>query len=143
MTADLYRIVYCSRNTILGLSEDHAAQLETILAKSRENNARDGVTGALLYSEGCFAQTLEGPLDAVQQVFERIQCDHRHGEVTVLQAGPAESRLFGAWTMALAAPPDTAGEALQQALLHQDAGADVLALLNGLVSRGEDWLAAA
>ena len=78
--------------------------LASILTVSRANNMRYGVTGALLYSDGCFAQILEGELDAVQQTFERIQNDMRHGAVVVLEAKPVETRMFGLWEMALAEP---------------------------------------
>jgi len=145
MSSELFRLVYCSRNTILGQQGDPSTEVESILAASRANNARDGVTGALLYSDGCFAQALEGDLDAVQRTFERIQCDPRHGDVIVLQAGRAEGRLFGAWSMALAeaAEPAKASATLTRALAQQNAdagmGADVVALLDGLVRRQGDW----
>ncbi len=145
MNNELFRLVYCSRNTIIGQQRDPSAEVASILAASRANNARDGVTGALLYSDGCFAQTLEGELETVQRTFERIQCDPRHGEVIVLQAGRATGRLFGAWSMALAeaADPAKASATLTRALAQQSAdagmGADVVALLNGLVRREGDW----
>ncbi len=143
MTANLFRLVYCSRNTILGQQGDPAAEVAGILATSRANNARDGVTGALLYSEGCFAQVLEGGLDAVERTFERIQCDPRHGDVVMLQVGRADGRLFGAWDMALAETDDPAkasavlGRALAQP--NSGAGTDVVAWLNGLVRREAEW----
>ena len=147
MSADLFRMVYCSRNTIPDHQGDAAAELAGILAVSRANNARDGVTGALLYSEGCFAQVLEGELAAVERTFERIQCDPRHGEVVVLEAGRVEQRLFGAWDMALAecADPAEARAALGRALAAptSDAGTAVLALLDGLVRREADWVRSA
>ena len=147
MTDKLFRLVYCSRNTIHGQASDVDAELASILAVSRANNKRDGVTGALLYSDGCFAQVLEGELDTVQQTFERIQNDMRHDAVVVLEAKPVESRMFGRWDMALAEPADPAkakaalGEALAEP--EGDAGTTVVALLDGLVRRGDDWAQAA
>ena len=99
-TTALHRLVYCSRNAIADAHADVAREVEQILAASRRNNPRDGITGALLYSEGCFAQVLEGPLAAVERTFERIQCDFRHADVIVLEVGPAEARMFGDWSMA-------------------------------------------
>ena len=121
-----------------------AAELSSILAVSRANNKRDGVTGALLYSDGCCAQVLEGELDTVQQTFERIQNDMRHGAAVVLEARPVESRMFGLWDMALA-NPSTAKAALGKALAEpdSDAGTMVVALLDGLVRRGDDSAQAA
>lgn len=139
MSADLFRILYCSRNSILGQQGAFAVELDRILASSRVNNARSGVTGALMYNEGYFAQVLEGPLEAVQQTFERIQCDERHDEVVVLQAVDVEERLFGIWDMAMvvAGDPAATSAALARVLAQPDAraGAEVLALLAGVVSR--------
>ncbi len=102
---DLFRIVYCSRN-VLGQFAD--AELNQILQVSRRNNAAKQVTGALLYDDGIFAQTLEGPFDAVQEIFERIQADPRHDDVIVLQADTVSARCFGGWAMAHATPANPA-----------------------------------
>ena len=100
MESPLFRVVYVSRNLLPeGAAE---AELERILAAARPGNAALGVTGALLFSEDCFAQALEGPPDAVEAVFEAIQCDPRHTAVVVLEAAPVPSREFGAWSMAYA-----------------------------------------
>lgn len=55
-----------------------------------------------------FAQTLEGPFDGVQATFERIQLDHRHEDVVLLQADTVAIRTFGDWAMARAEPKDPA-----------------------------------
>lgn len=99
MTA-LYRLVYTSRSLVGG---DEAAQERTvarIVDASRRNNARAGVTGALLFSTGSFAQVLEGPRAAVEATFERIQRDPRHSDVGVLQCEPVAARGFPNWSMA-------------------------------------------
>lgn len=41
---------------------------------------------------------------AVESVFERIQQDERHGEVTVLEFAASETRDFGEWSIAHVAP---------------------------------------
>ena len=99
-TPGLFRLVYASRN----LLPDAAAQAEVsaILATARANNAALGITGALLFCDDAFVQALEGPMPAVEALFERIQCDPRHDHVVVLDAAPAESRHFAAWSMAYA-----------------------------------------
>jgi hypothetical protein len=146
MSDNLFRLVYCSRNT-LGSADDPASHIDQILATSRINNAAAGITGALHYSEGCFAQALEGPLPAVQATFERIQRDWRHTEVVVLQAGRLDRRLFGAWSMALAGPPRATERCawLAQAFARKDglSGDDVLDLLDDLISHEGEWVVAA
>lgn len=102
MTQDLHRLAYFSRNTIVGTSDLIGAEVQQILHVSRCNNVMVHVTGALLFNNSCFAQALEGPLDAVEQTFERIQRDPRHADVTVLELTPVTERAFPAWSMAFA-----------------------------------------
>ena len=135
MTESIFRIVYCSRNTLA--AGTNVADLDQILATSRRNNQAVGVTGALLYTDGLFAQTLEGDFDAVQSVFERIQADPRHDDVVVLQAETVADRIFGSWAMAQAKPQDPASAhaTLARAFVESDsrsAGA-LVALLNHVV----------
>ena len=85
MSMNIYKLVYCSQNRIRGNSTEVATELHSILNSARANNSRIGVTGALLYNAGNFAQVLEGPLSSIEQVFEVIQRDPRHSEVVVIQ----------------------------------------------------------
>ncbi|MFP5077913.1 BLUF domain-containing protein [Rhizobium sp. YIM 134829] len=99
MTANLHRLVYYSRNHVSADAASFKAAVDDILAKSRINNARDDITGALLFNSGCFAQVLEGPLETVEATFERIQQDERHGEVSLLAFDPVPHRSFPDWAM--------------------------------------------
>jgi hypothetical protein len=142
----LHRVLYCSRNLIPGAPEAVAAEIRSILAISRRNNARGGITGGLLFSEGCFAQVLEGPLDTVESAFERIQCDERHSDVTVLQSGPITTRDFPDWSMAFAGPgaasPPIAGMRMADAFAGQSNNGDkLLELLKDVIVRETEWLA--
>ena len=98
MTQDLYRIVYYSRNRISG-SAAMGSEIRSILDASQRNNAPVGITGALMFNAGCFAQVLEGERTVLESTFERIQRDNRHGDVSLLAFEPIEERLFGAWSM--------------------------------------------
>ena len=142
----LYRVLYCSRNTIQGSPEQVEAEIRGILAASRRNNGRDGITGGLLFSDGCFAQVLEGPVAAVEEAFERIQCDERHSEVTVLQAGPIERRDFPDWSMAFTGTLSPGSQldqvSLEGALANPASGGAILAKLRAVVVRESQWLAA-
>ena len=99
MTEPLHRLVYYSLNRLEGDADVVAREFLAILAKSQANNARVGVTGALMFNAGCFAQVLEGPPEAVEKTFERIQQDERHGDVSLLGFGPAPARSFPNWSM--------------------------------------------
>ena len=143
MPGTLHRLVYLSRNRIAGTAID--AEITAILATARRNNARHGVTGALLFSADTFAQVLEGPLAAIERTFERIQCDARHDDVTVLQIVPIKRRAFPDWSMAFAGTAlsrDTpSGQALARALAGPgaNAGEDIVAALRELVRCEPEW----
>jgi Sensors of blue-light using FAD len=100
MTADLHRLVYYSRNRIPGPPAEVAAEVDAILASARRNNAAIGVTGALIFSAGIFAQVLEGARHDIEVIFEHIQRDERHGDVQVLAFEAVLKREFPAWSMA-------------------------------------------
>lgn len=138
MTNDIFRLAYISRND--GLTD--AAELDNLLACARRNNAAIGVTGALLFSRDCFAQVLEGPMVAVNQVFERIQMDDRHSEVIVLLAEQGASRRFPDWAMAYAGEDAAAREQFStmgfEALRERAvSGGEILAMLDGAVHRAQ------
>ena len=94
----IHRLVYYSRNRVTD-GPLTAWIIRDILAASRKNNARVGVTGALMFNSGCFAQVLEGPRAAVEETFERIQQDERHGDVSLLGFEAVEHRAFETWSM--------------------------------------------
>lgn len=102
MITSLYRVLYCSRMCLPFGPDQVDEEISRILAASRRNNAGCAITGGLLFSDGCFAQVLEGPVDGVAKTFERIQCDQRHREVTVLDSQAVRSRQFPAWSMGFA-----------------------------------------
>ncbi len=146
---ELYRVLYCSRNSVQGGPQAIAGEVRGILDASRRNNQRSGVTGGLLFSVGCFAQVLEGPTEAVQEAFERIQCDERHSDVTVLEAGPIAKRDFPDWSMAFSGAQETVDGPLAVYALTEafsgstQAGRDVLDALRTVIVRETEWLAPA
>ncbi|USI72074.1 BLUF domain-containing protein [Sphingomonas morindae] len=76
------------------------AEIEAILAASRRNNRRDGITGMLLFDGLRFLQALEGPPGAVVEAYARIRADARHRACVQLHSDTIASRAFGAWDMA-------------------------------------------
>jgi len=76
------------------------ALLDDILAASRRNNERCGVTGLLVAGGKRFLQVLEGPDQAVLTTYARIQNDSRHFAFVLLATKPVEERAFGDWSMA-------------------------------------------
>jgi hypothetical protein len=146
MSDQLYTLSYFSRNAIE--NQDIAElnhEITAILATARRANAQRDITGALLYSAGCFAQVLEGPLNEVETLFERIQLDPRHRDVKVLQFHPLEKRNFADWSMAFAGLEaelpiqDSINEALADPdkIVAGPDGLDFIAILHDLINRHE------
>ncbi len=94
----LHQYVYVSSASRL-LSDD---ELVDLLRTSRENNARDGITGMLLYRGGNFMQAFEGPEGAVRALEARIRQDPRHRDIHGLLDGAVAVRQFPNWTMGFA-----------------------------------------
>lgn len=89
------QLVYVS-SAVTPLRPDDLAE---ILEASRRNNTPIGITGALLYAGGNVMQALEGPAEAVEATFRRVEVDPRHRGVMVLYRGEAEERSFPDWSM--------------------------------------------
>lgn len=96
MARSLERVAYSSTATI---SMDSLLVIADILAVSQRNNARDRLTGALVYSEGRFFQVIEGEAVDVDRLLKRVSEDGRHKDIKVVSRTPVEGRLFPDWSM--------------------------------------------
>lgn len=88
-------IAYVSAATSPFSAEDIAS----LLIKSRSNNDRDGITGALLYHRERFIQIVEGEDDVVLSRFAAISTDPRHRGVQKMREQRILERQFPQWTM--------------------------------------------
>ena len=144
---DLYHLAYISKNEMPGTKEEVQQQVEKILAIAHENNPKRGVTGALLYSGGYFCQEIEGPQEALEDLFELIQMDPRHGNLTVLHFEPLEERNFSDWSMAFAGIEDDMRydvegiKASKDELVMKEAGKSLVATLDNMVDQHQKILA--
>lgn len=91
-----YQIIYSSESATPMQMDD----LEEILVQARRNNARNGITGALVYVDGVFLQILEGESPTVQQLMAKISTDVRHETITVLKERVVPVAMFADWKMA-------------------------------------------
>ena len=73
--------------------------LRRLLLAVRTKNEELGITGVLLYSDGNFVQTLEGPGAAVKETFARISADPRHRGIVEAWREEIEQRAFPDWSM--------------------------------------------
>ncbi len=92
---DLMHCIYASA----AVRHFETAELTELLQAARKHNEAAGLTGMLLYTEGSFFQVLEGPPDAVEALYARIERDKRHDHVTKIVAEAIPSRSFAQWTM--------------------------------------------
>ena len=76
-------------------------QLQAILEKSKANNARDEISGILVYRGKMFLQLIEGSDAAVAKTFARIRTDNRHYDVGIMMKIETEARIFPHWTMGI------------------------------------------
>ncbi|MDX1993326.1 MAG: BLUF domain-containing protein [bacterium] len=74
-------------------------ELRAILAVSRKNNQKLGVTGMLLYRDGFFIQALEGEESVVDDLYSRIRRDPRHYNIITVYKNQIEKRVFENWSM--------------------------------------------
>lgn len=73
---------------------------DAILRKSEANNARDELTGFLIFLEnGTFLQILEGPPVSVADALHRISQDTRHRAMAIIIDHMVDERDFSEWTM--------------------------------------------
>lgn len=100
----IHRLLYRSDAALIGTDDEMDDQVLAIAEASRRANEAAGLSGALLLSSGTFIQALEGPIDAIEETFERICGDLRHRRVRLLQLAVVEDRLFGEWSMSRVTP---------------------------------------
>ena len=93
----LKSLLYASVSSLAAGEEDR--EIARIVEVSRARNATHGVTGALIYTRARFAQILEGPADAFDEIMARILRDDRHRQVTVVDVCRAHRRRFADWSL--------------------------------------------
>ena len=84
----MHMITYLSEAKI---PEDHLrAELDQILSVAEQRNATLGISGVLFSRGNTFFQTVEGPVDAVRDVYRSIAADTRHENIYLLIDEPID-----------------------------------------------------
>lgn len=91
------RLLYVSRASTLLAPRD----VYDIIRAAHNRNSRFGLTGGLLYLDGCFVQVLEGQPFRLRERFAIIAADPRHSDVQVRHSASSNDRLFPDDWMAL------------------------------------------
>ena len=108
LTPHLHGLLYRSTASQALTSRD----LLDLLAQSMRANVVRGLTGRLFVEDadgapGSLVQWIEGPAEAVDALFRKIERDPRHSDVEVLASGPLTQltgrpgRLYPDWSMSL------------------------------------------
>jgi hypothetical protein len=95
----IHQLIYYSRNTVPGDDRAMLTNMREILGASQRNNARDGITGFLIFDKTWFFQVLEGDRAVVKETYDRIAADTRHTGTVVMSTRDAALRSFPNWTM--------------------------------------------
>jgi len=98
--APLLTLTYRSR----AVTPPTELELYRLLRAAQARNHEEGLTGLLVYDNGCFLQTLEGPQAGLDRVWASIQRDPRHTGIELLCDHPTASRFFPDWDLKLMRP---------------------------------------
>ncbi|RZL65374.1 MAG: BLUF domain-containing protein [Variovorax sp.] len=130
MTEPLHEILYCS---VLAPGQPPDV-VGKIVSSARAHNARQSITGLLVFDGMRFCQHFEGPQAVVAPLMQRIGQDPRHTLIRVAYQGAILERRYRTFDMGFAAtedPDDMAGihsldgEAALQRFLALRPGFDV------------------
>jgi hypothetical protein len=97
-SAMLRSLLYTSRKTIP--TDCESIEIANILAVASAHNLANGITGGLVNTRNAFAQLLEGPANAVDDLMSRISIDRRHENVRTLRLATITHRQLPGWSMA-------------------------------------------
>ncbi|MBC7875349.1 MAG: BLUF domain-containing protein [Ferruginibacter sp.] len=92
----MYELIYYS----IASPSLQRKDISDILEVSQENNAKNDITGCMLYHNDAFIQILEGDRKAVESLYSKIEQDKRHYNARVVYNDNIEERLFKNWSMA-------------------------------------------
>lgn len=99
--SQLIQLVYASRSAFVVPKNFKGIDptVGRILLQSRKSNKRLGLVGVLYFGEGRFFQCLEGDVDSVDALYQKILVDPRHQELKMLSRKNIDQYSFANWDM--------------------------------------------
>eukprot|EP00667_Euglena_gracilis_P003250 EG_transcript_3256 len=85
----LIRLLYLSRAS----APLSAANLENICKASTKRNRVDHITSELIYLNDLLLHSVEGPIKAVGDLWQRLQSDTRHRDLVLIHLAPIQTRM--------------------------------------------------
>ncbi len=92
------RLIYHSTATFAEDANPNTV-IRDILRAAQRNNTPIGVTGMLMYEDGVFIQLLEGPREAVTQIFLQLANDPRHTKLAIDECAAITERSFDGFSL--------------------------------------------
>lgn len=93
---NLHEVIYVSRRAE-GVTDQ--VVVDDIVLPAGVKNNRLEITGCLWFSRDRFLQILEGPREAVEDVYSKILADDRHFDISTVSTSPIAKRSFARWGM--------------------------------------------
>lgn len=93
--------IACLTYKSIATAAPRPSDLDVLVTRARQRNRSLDVTGMLLFEDGCFLQTIEGPPKALATLWSSIQRDARHNHIEVLSEHMVPARLFSNWDLLL------------------------------------------
>ena len=92
----MIQLTYTSIATPLLITSD----IRRIMEIAKKFNAKNKITGCLLYYKRRFIQILEGEEEIIAKLYSRIKQDKKHFNVNLLYTNEISERIFPQWSMA-------------------------------------------
>jgi hypothetical protein len=74
--------------------------IDKLAQQSAISNKEHGITGILVATGELFFQVIEGPVDAIDALYDKLSADSRHRQFLLLEAETGDlTRLFPDWAM--------------------------------------------
>ena len=73
--------------------------LDALVKQAAQNNAKNNITGMLVYNGELFMQLLEGKEEVVSDLLDEIAKDNRHTNVTIIRKKEIDKRECPDWSM--------------------------------------------
>ena len=98
----IVRLTYISRYN----NHNPNDEVKRILAQAQQNNARNGITGALVFNHNYFLQTIEGSRPAINNLLRKLIKDDRHFSLQIIECREVDYRRWTKWSMNYLTPSD-------------------------------------
>lgn len=93
----MHQFCYASEST--SDKQSLLKNLTMILSEARDFNYKHQISGVLYYANGYFFQYLEGELETLNLLLNKLNNDSRHDNIKLFAIKSLEQRLFPDWSM--------------------------------------------